>query len=155
MHLLAEEGMADRVHVDSAGTGAWHAGEPPDPRSSEVALRYGVRLRGRARQVIREDFHAFTHVIAMDRENLRNLEALQREAGGIAHLNLLRDWDPEATGEAEVPDPYYGGPGGFETVYRMVERSCRALLDELRDDVESSSRDPRDPGDPRNPPEGG
>jgi len=148
VHFLAEEGMEDRIHVDSAGTGAWHVGEAPDPRSTEMALRYGVRLRGRARQVVREDFQTFTHVIAMDRENLRNLEALQREAGGIAHLNLLRDWDPEATGEAEVPDPYYGGPGGFETVYRMVERSCRALLDELRGAGEPPSGDPMSPEGP-------
>jgi len=148
VHLLSEEGLEDRVRVDSAGTGAWHAGEAPDPRSTEVAFRHGVRLRGKARQVLREDFHTFTHVIAMDRENLRNLEALQREAGGSAHLGLLRDWDPEAEGEAEVPDPYYGGPGGFEVVYRMVERSCRSLLDELRDLAEGPSQDPGSSGDP-------
>lgn len=132
-HLLAGEGLADRVHVDSAGTGAWHVGEPPDPRSIEVAERFGVRLRGAARQVRVEDFQRFTHVVAMDRENLRNLERLWERAGGGPRPRLLREWDPEAGGGGEVPDPYYGGPDGFVTVFRMVERACRVLLEELRE----------------------
>lgn len=132
VHLLVEAGMDGGVHVDSAGTGAWHAGEEPDPRSTEVALRKGVRLRGTARQVRPEDFSSFTHVIAMDLENFRNLEVLKQQSGGHAHLALLREWDPEGGEGAEVPDPYYGGPGGFDVVFRMVERSCRALLEELR-----------------------
>lgn len=131
-HLLAEAGLGDRVEVDSAGTGAWHVGEPPDPRSVGVARRFGVPLRGTARQVRVEDFHRFTHVVAMDRENLRNLERMHREAGGGAPPRLLREWDPEGEDGAEVPDPYYGGPDGFVTVFRMVERSCRELVGELR-----------------------
>lgn len=124
--------MEGEVHVDSAGTGAWHAGEGPDPRSVDVAVRNGVKLRGTARQVRPDDFSRFTHVIAMDLENLRNLEVLKERSGGPARLALLREWDPEGGPGAEVPDPYYGGPGGFDTVFRMVERSCRALLRELR-----------------------
>lgn len=132
VHLLEQEGMQDEVHVDSAGTGAWHAGEGPDPRSVDVARRNGVRLRGTARQVRPDDFSRFTHVIAMDLENLRNLEVLRDRSGGAARLTLLREWDPEGGEGAEVPDPYYGGPGGFDDVFRMVQRSCRALLEELK-----------------------
>lgn len=133
VHLLEEAGMGDRVRVDSAGTGAWHAGEPPDPRSVAVARKYGVALRGRARQVVAQDFRTFTHVIAMDRENLENLERMKAGTGGGAPVVLLRDWDPEAGPGSEVPDPYFGGDGGFETVYAMVERACRGLLEELLD----------------------
>lgn len=134
VHLLEEQGLEDRVHVDSAGTGAWHAGEGPDPRSVDVARRNGVKLRGQARQVRPGDFSRFTHVVAMDLENLRNLEALRKAAGGGARLSLLREWDPEGGSGAEVPDPYYGGPGGFDQVFAMVERSCRALLEELKEE---------------------
>lgn len=136
VHLLAGEGLAGRVHVDSAGTGAWHVGEPPDPRSIEVAQRFGVRLEGAARQVQVEDFRRFTHVVAMDRENLHNLERLRERAGEGPQPRLLREWDPDGGpggGGSEVPDPYYGGPEGFVTVFRMVERSCRVLLEELRE----------------------
>lgn len=124
------------MEVDSAGTGAWHVGSPPDPRSVEVARRNGVSLRGTARQVRPDDFRRFTHVLAMDPSNARNLERLRERAGGGTRPRLLREWDPEADGDLEVPDPYYGGPEGFEEVYRMVERSCRSLLDELRREVE-------------------
>ncbi len=127
-HLVRERGLEDAYRVDSAGTGAWHAGEGPDPRSVDVAQRNGVRLEGRARQVTPADFRDFDVVVAMDRENLRSLESLVGDEG--ARIHLLRDFDPEP-GDGEVPDPYYGGPGGFDRVYAMVRRSCEALLDEL------------------------
>lgn len=131
-HLLDAEGLAGAVRVDSAGTGGWHVGEPPDPRSVEVARRNGVPLDGRARKVHVTDFREFTHVVAMDRDNLATLERLRERAGGGTVPRLLREWDPEARGSLDVPDPYYGGADGFERVFRMVERSCRVLLEELR-----------------------
>jgi protein-tyrosine phosphatase len=119
------------VHVDSAGTGAWHAGEWPDPRSREVAGRHGISLDAqRARQVQPHDLERFDWIVAMDSANLRDLEALQRQHGGRARLARLRDWDPDP-GDGDVPDPYYGGPDGFDRVFAMVERACRALLDEV------------------------
>jgi protein-tyrosine phosphatase len=130
-HLAAEAGMAERIQVDSAGTGAWHVGEPPDRRSLTVARKNGVGLDGRARQVEGEDFALFDLVVAMDRDNLRQLESLRDRAGGAAPVRLLREFDPEAGGDLEVPDPYYGGPDGFDRVYEMVHRSCRALLEAL------------------------
>lgn len=132
-HLVRERGLEDAYRVDSAGTGAYHVGEGPDVRSLEVAKRNGVALEGRARQVAASDFREWDVIVAMDRENLRNLEALGERSGGSARLHLLRDFDPEP-GNGEVPDPYYGGPGGFDDVYAMVRRSCEALLDTLEEE---------------------
>lgn len=129
--LVRERGLDERFRVDSAGTGAWHVGEPPDGRSIEVARRNGVSLDGqRARRVEPADFEAFDLIVAMDRSNLRNLETMTDGSG--ARLLLLRDHDPDP-GDGEVPDPYYGGPGGFDAVYEMVRRSAEALLDDLVD----------------------
>ena len=142
-HLVQERGLGDRWEVDSAGTGAWHAGELPDPRSRDVARRgIGIVLDSRARQVTATDFHDFDYVVAMDRQNLRDLERLRKRHGGDAEIFLLRDHDPEP-GDGEVPDPYYGGPQGFETVLAMVLRSCEALLDDLEsgDGPEPTSAD--------------
>ena len=136
-HRAAERGLEDVLRVDSAGTGAWHVGETPDERSVEVARRNGIRLDGRARQVEASDLHDFDWVVAMDRSNLEKLETMLDEARGSATLALLRDFDPEP-GDGEVPDPYYGGPGGFDRVYEMVDRSVEAFLDRLEEDLHSS-----------------
>jgi protein-tyrosine phosphatase len=130
-HLAADAGLADRFVVDSAGTGAWHEGEPADSRSIQVAAAHGVTLDGRARQVTAEDLRAFDVVLAMDRDNLDVLEEISSTAGGTARLHLLREFDAAADSD-EVPDPYYGGPHGFENVYRMVHAACEGLLRELR-----------------------
>lgn len=128
-HLVEERGLEDRIDVDSAGTGAWHVGEAPDPRSIDVAARNGVSLDGqRARKVRPSDFRDFTRVIAMDGANLRDLRGIAPE-DAPAELHMLRDLDPEGSGD--VPDPYYGGDDGFDRVYEMVHRSCAALLDEI------------------------
>ena len=129
-HLVAEAGLADRFVVDSAGTGAWHEGERADPRSIQVAAAHGVTLDGRARQIREEDVRTFDVVVAMDRDNLAVLQEVSSAAGGTARLHLLRAFDPTADGD-EVPDPYYGGPQGFEKVYRMVHAACEGLLREL------------------------
>ena len=129
LHLVREAGIAHRFEVDSAGTGDWHVGERPDPRAVAVAKKHGVELPSRARQVTQADLEAFDHVLAMDRENLRDLERMSRRGSG-ARVRLLRAHDPIRDGD-DVPDPYYGGPGGFDLVYEMVRRSCSALLVEL------------------------
>lgn len=127
-HILAEEGLDGRIRVDSAGTGNWHVGESPDLRSVRTAAGRGVTLSGTARQVRPEDFRDFDYVVAMDGANLEDLEGFRSRVGGPAALYLLREFDPEGGPGAEVPDPYYGGPRGFEDVFDMVERSCRGLL---------------------------
>ena len=130
--LARARGLESRYLVDSAGTGAWHAGDRPDQRSVEVARRNGVVLAGHARQIEAPDFEDFDYVIAMDRQNLLELRTLARSQQGEAHLHLLRTFDHEP-GDGQVPDPYYGGPDGFEHMYVMVNRACEALLDHLEE----------------------
>ncbi len=130
-HRLEEEGLSDRVRVDSAGTGAWHQGEPPDPRSVEVAMRHGIALEGRARRVTVQDFHEFDYIFAMDRTNLRDLRYLESEGDGRAVPTLFRDFDPRQDGDLDVPDPYYGGPDGFDLMFEMIDRTCAAFVEHL------------------------
>ncbi len=130
-HLVEQEGLNERFIIDSAGTGAWHVGDGPDPRSLDVAAAHGVPLDGKARQVTPDDLRRFDVVVAMDRENLSALERLAEASGGTARLSLLRQFDAAADGD-DVPDPYYGGPHGFESVYEMIRAACEGLLSELR-----------------------
>lgn len=130
-HLLREKGLDHRIRVDSAGTGSWHVGESPDIRSARTAARHGISLEGPARQVQPGDFREFDYIVAMDESNLENLEQFRDGVRGEAVVYLLREFDPQGGPGAEVPDPYYGGPNGFEDVFEMVERSCRGLLDHI------------------------
>jgi protein-tyrosine phosphatase len=115
--------------ADSAGTGGWHQGEPPDPRAIAEAARHGIDISGyRARQVTVEDFTRFSHVLALDPQNLADLRKLRR--GGGASLSLLLDHVPEKTGQP-VPDPYWGGPDDFATTWREVSEAARALVAQL------------------------
>lgn len=119
------------LHIDSAGTGNWHAGEPPDERAISVAARYGVDISGlRARQVRRADFHAFTHVIALDHDNLTNLRRLA-PTDATAELSLLLDHVEGREGQA-VADPWFGDAAGFETTWAEVSAAARALAARLR-----------------------
>ena len=129
LSLVEQEGLSGRFRVDSAGTGSWHVGDPPDPRSHAVASENGIRLVGRARRVVPGDLDAFDWVIAMDRTNHRDLVQM-RPADAEARLHLLREFDPDG-GDPDVPDPYYGGEDGFQHVFDVVERSCRRLLDHM------------------------
>ena len=130
--LVREAGVEDRVEIDSAGTGGWHAGEPPDARATEAAQRRGVTLAGAARQVVPDDFERFDLLVAMDRENLRGLLAVAPDEEAAEKVRLLREFDPDASGDLDVPDPYYGGERGFEAVLDQVQAACRGLLGELR-----------------------
>ena len=132
--LLREEGLEDRVELDSAGTGGWHAGDPPDARAVAAARSRDVVVEGAARQVTAEDFDRFDLVLAMDRENERELLARAPDDEARAKVRLLREFDAAAVaaGDLDVPDPYYGGPHGFDRVLDLVEAACRGLLDEVR-----------------------
>lgn len=134
-HLVRQTNREVAFEADSAGTGAWHVGEPPDPRSAKVAERHGITLGGLARQVRREDFSDFDLILAMDRDNYHELERLGNDAERKARLGLLREFDPGSNGDLDVPDPYYGGPDGFERVFELVHRSCLALLEALQEDA--------------------
>jgi protein-tyrosine phosphatase len=129
--LLREQGLDDVVQVDSAGTGAWHLGDPPDARATAAARARGVTLVGAARQVTRADFDDYDLILAADRENLRDLRDVLPE-DARAKLHLLREFDPASGGDLDVPDPYYGDDDGFERVLDLVEAACRGLLDDLR-----------------------
>jgi len=132
--LVRREGLEGHIELDSAGTGAWHIGSSPDDRARRAAAGRGVELGGRARQVQPEDFEGFDLVLAMDRENQRLLRALARDERERSKVRLLREFDPASAraGELEVPDPYYGAPGGFEEVLDLVEAACEGLLGEIR-----------------------
>jgi protein-tyrosine phosphatase len=132
--LLREEGLEATVELDSAGTGGWHAGEPPDARATEAARRRGVVLEGAARQVTAADFDDFDLLVAMDRENLRELLAIAPSEEGAEKVRLLREFDPASAdaGDLDVPDPYYGGERGFERVLELVTAACRGLLADVR-----------------------
>ncbi|MGE5089084.1 MAG: low molecular weight protein-tyrosine-phosphatase [Candidatus Levyibacteriota bacterium] len=127
----ARAGLPGRLLIESAGTGDWHVGEPPDHRAIVHARRRGYDLAAlRARQVQRTDFTRFAWILAMDMRNLRDLVAM-RPSGYAGHLGLLLDFVPDA-GTREVPDPYYGGPEGFEQVLDLMERASVALLAHIR-----------------------
>lgn len=127
-HLVAQAGRADAFEIDSAGTAAYHEGERPDRRSIAAARARGVELPGRARQLQPSDFARFDHVLAMDRENLRELLRLAPDEASRAKVALLRSFDPEAPPQAEVPDPYYGGADGFDHVLDLCMAACRGFL---------------------------
>ena len=130
--LRAEAGRAGLpVTVDSAGTGDWHVGSPPDPRAQAVALRHGIDISGyRGRQVTAADFRRFDHVFALDAENLRNLRRI-RPADGTAELGLLMDLVPGREGSG-VTDPYFGDDSGFDVTWDDVMRAAEAIVERLR-----------------------
>lgn len=132
--LVRREGLDGRVHLDSAGTGDWHVGNPPDRRSAAAALARGITLDGAARQVRAADFREHDLLLAADAANVAALHAIAPDADAAARVRRLREFDPDAVraGELDVPDPYYGGAGGFEHVLDVVEAACRGLLDHLR-----------------------
>lgn len=117
--------------VDSAGTGTWNLGKAPDPRAQAVAKREGLEIsHRRARQVEAEDFERFTHIVALDAQNLADLEAML-QAGSAVDLSLLLDHVPGRAGEAVV-DPYHGEADGFDATWRDVEAGTRGLADRLQ-----------------------
>jgi protein-tyrosine phosphatase len=133
--LVEREGLADAIEIDSAGTGAWHVGSPPDARASDAARARGVTLEGRARQVRVDDFNYFDLLIGMDASNVSELARLAPGADERAKVRLLREFDP-ASAEAsdlDVPDPYYGAAGGFEEVFELVRAACEGLLADVRE----------------------
>ncbi len=114
--------------IDSAGTGDWHAGEPPDERAVAVAARHGVDIQPfRARQVTRADFTRFDHIVALDHDNLNNLRRLA-PANATAKLNLLLDHVPGREGQA-VADPWFGDAAGFDVTWAEVTAAARGLAD--------------------------
>lgn len=133
-HLVNERNLQPYFEVDSAGTSAYHVGETANSKSQRTANKHGITLRSKARQFERFDLEYFHLILAMDNENMQNI--LQIADDQHKHkIGKMRDFDPQP-GDGEVPDPYYGGPEGFENVFQIVKRSCITLLDELEPHIE-------------------
>ena len=129
-HLVSEAGLEESIDVDSAGTLGYHSGEKADSRMRKAALARGIELTSRARQIVHSDFNEFDFIITMDESNYRNCEPMRREnsrAELIPFKNLVSS--KQVTG---VPDPYYGGPEGFEHVLDLLEEGCGELLKILK-----------------------
>jgi len=129
--IVDEAGLSDLVNIDSAGTSGWHIGDPPDERGQRAALTRGYDLsQQRARKVGPRDFETFDYIIGMDSRNVADLSAMA-PAGTRDKVSLFLAFAPE-TGEREIPDPYYGGPDGFDQVLDLVEAASRGLLADIR-----------------------
>jgi protein-tyrosine phosphatase len=129
--LVVDEGLVEHIHIDSAGTHAYHVGDRPDRRAQAAAERRGVSLEGiRARRVTDADFDTFHYILAMDEDNLFYLQGAATE-NSKARLSLFLEF-AEAAPVREVPDPYYGGAAGFERVLDLVEDASRGLLQAIR-----------------------
>ncbi|MER6992842.1 low molecular weight protein-tyrosine-phosphatase [Saccharopolyspora hirsuta] len=126
---LRRAGLDGQVEVSSAGTGPWHVGEPADPRTAKVLADHGYPTEHVAAQI--DDHHLGADLLlAMDAGHLR---AVRRLADDPSKVRLMRSFDPAADEGAEVPDPYYGGPSGFDDVLAMVEAATPGLLDWVRE----------------------
>jgi len=130
-HVVERAGLLDRIEIDSAGTHAYHIGDPPDARSQEAARRRGIELGGlRGRKATSEDIERFDYILAMDEENLANLRAIC-PVGLDEKVRLFLEFAPNRP-EREVPDPYFGGESGFERVLDMIDEASHGLLVHLR-----------------------
>jgi protein-tyrosine phosphatase len=153
-HLVGEAGLDQHIEIDSAGTAAYHVGDPPDRRSAAEAERRGVPMTGQARRFHPGDFEYYDLVLAMDSANLADLRDLARTPAHRDKVRLLRTFDSGIVDRAEdraddgppgsdpgwdrldldVPDPYYGEGDGFALVFDLVDAACRGLLDHLREE---------------------
>lgn len=134
-HLVNERELQPYFEVDSAGTSAYHVGESADNRSQQTAQQHGITLHSKARQFESSDLDYFDLILAMDQENLSNIQRLDNGGSFDNKIGMLRDFDPEP-GTGEVPDPYHGGTRGFENVFQIVKRSCSNLLDQLEANIQ-------------------
>ncbi len=126
--LIHKRGLSGEIHVDSAGTSSFHIGEPADRRMQLAAKQRGFDLTSRSRQATVRDYARFDLIVAMDRNNYRELASLFGEP--TAKLHLLSEYLPPDA-PRDVPDPYHGGPEGFDTVLEMLEAACPKILDQL------------------------
>jgi protein-tyrosine phosphatase len=129
---VRDAGLDDQFVIDSAGLDGWHEGQPADPRTCDIGQAYGIAVPSVARRFQARDFDRFDVILAMDRGHLDAL----RSRAPAAHrdkIHLMRDYDAPENHGRDVPDPYYGGPAGFDSMYHMLAVSCRNLLDSLKD----------------------
>ncbi len=125
---VADAGLEDRLQSDSAGTAGYHEGRGADPRTLATLDAHGIPHNHTARRIRGTDFEEFDLILAMDSDNLRDIQSIA--GANRAKVRRFRDFDPKGSGD--VPDPYYGDADGFETVYAMCERTCQGLLNSLK-----------------------
>ncbi|WP_421659131.1 low molecular weight protein-tyrosine-phosphatase [Leptothermofonsia sp. ETS-13] len=133
-YLIAREGLEGQVVCDSAGTSSYHIGSPPDRRMTAAARQRGIILRGSARQFTRADFEAFDLILAMDRDNFADICYLDPEGKYKDKIRLMCDFCTHHSLK-EVPDPYYGGPEGFNQVIDLLLDACEGLLSYVKKEL--------------------
>lgn len=132
--MVSKEGLDGEIMIDSAGTSNWHINEPPDPRTIEVAEKNGIRIDHLGRQVQSPDLSAYDYILAMDQDNYSQLHRLlDNVESPRASIMLMRDFDNKQSG-TDVPDPYYGGPDGFQHVHDLLRESLENFLTRIRKD---------------------
>ena len=130
--LLTEQQLTDQITCDSAGTGDWHVGEPPDPRTLAVARQYDVPIDHAGRQFVPTDFATYDYIVAMDQNNLRTIQAQEPRANpGTYQLFLMRNVE-NTPSQKDVPDPYWGGAQGFDAMYHLLYECCTNLLKRIQ-----------------------
>ena len=134
--LVERHGLSTSIHIESAGTGNWHVGQRADSRSRVAGLARGYSLDRRAQQFTARFFDRFDYVLVADDDNRAHLERLAPNEAALAKIHMLRDFDPTSPKGSDVPDPYYGGPEGFELVLDVCEAACKGLLDHLVRELE-------------------
>lgn len=128
---VADEGLQDRVEVDSCGTSDYHIGDNADHRTITNALQHGVPIEHCARQLTRSDIDQFDFIFAMDKSNYQNILRLTHGGNGSGKIKMMREFDPLSKG-GEVPDPYHGGQKDFQEVYEILDRSTGNFLEYLK-----------------------
>jgi len=129
-HQVHQSGLGAYFEIDSAGTSAWHEGEPANSKSRQTAQRHGVDVLSRSRPIRYSDFDYYDLILAMDAQNLSDLKELTKQEEHHRKIKLMRSYDPQGNGD--VPDPYYDTLDGFEQVFHLLDRSCRTLLNDLK-----------------------
>ncbi len=129
---IEEKGLADKIYADSAGTAGYHIGEAPDERTLRVLSDNDINTTHKGRVVSRSDFDHFDLMIAMDASNYQNLLHLKQEHSSSIEIRMLRDFEPNPSGDKEVPDPYYGNMEDFELVFEISRRISDNLIEYLK-----------------------
>jgi len=132
-HLLKQKQMTDQIECDSAGTSSYHIGSEPDRRMNAAAQKRGITLTGSARQFVVDDFQNFDLILAMDRDNYRNILAIDPAGNHEDKVRLMCDFC-QTHSDTEVPDPYYGGEAGFDYVISLLTDACEGLLNDIDQD---------------------
>ncbi|EMP55654.1 protein-tyrosine phosphatase, low molecular weight [Marinobacter santoriniensis NKSG1] len=132
-HLVGQAGLADRIHIDSCGTGNWHVGKSPDARALAAARQRGIDISDlRARQITEQDLDCHDYILVMDRQNLADVKDLWHQNGGTEPALFLSFG---TSSHKEVPDPYYGGEEGFEQVLDLIQDAGEGLLNDIRERI--------------------